>query len=107
MSRELDREIAEKVMGWKKDGRFDWVSNERGFESRISSFQPSQDISAAFLVVEKMRELGFLMLTLGQHIDNTWRCKFTNANTFEDFSFISKTAPDAICRAALLAVADS
>jgi len=86
--RELDALIAEKVMGWS------W--------GIIGDLIPaySTDISAAWEVVEEMGDC----LHLRQHGEQgeweAWFCGYPNSKAH------GETAPEAICKAALLAVMD-
>ena len=66
--RELDTQVAEKVMGWHKDerpGHFHWLDNDNettGYDwldKPIKAFSPSTKIAAAWEVVEKMAAAGF------------------------------------------------
>jgi len=47
---ELDSLIAEQVMGWKVDGS---TVNKKGYIGYMVEFQPSRDMAAAILVLEK------------------------------------------------------
>lgn len=88
--RELDALVAEKVMGWTYKTEFDKL------------FKPSESISAAWEVVERLK-------FMKNHID-----VFTSKNgkwgvevSKEDAVYVREfaiTAPEAICKAALLAV---
>lgn len=115
--RELDALIAEKVMGWAPvhDGlNFRWADGG-DYEKRhryVCDWSPSTDIAAAWQVVERMDSLGWYLtidrLSSGERV-RFWRCewmRYTEENEkcgdcWED----ADTAPLAICRAALEAVA--
>ncbi len=133
MTRELDAEVAEKVMEW--DGTHDiercdgdaWYSCCRncgatGQQEEILAWdfgdppvpgctEPpwySHSIDKAWLVVEKMREMGWY-----SEIDNSgddavpWVWSFTKYNGADcATSPQCAIAPEAICRAALEAVKD-
>jgi len=104
MSRELDREVAEKVMGLTIDPlvESEWTYCFWSDGKRLPLY--SSDISAAFQVVEKMIEKGL-----------SFEC---NATPYEALFWIpgragentkwrrcaAKSMPEAICRAALSAV---
>ena len=103
--REIDAMVAEKVMGLKS--RFipdtNWaVFQVDGWTERLV-LDYSTNITDAFQVVEKMRERGYYFALI-QHVGGTWGCEFTDKGyelkgKVED----EKTAPEAICRAALAA----
>lgn len=108
--RELDALIAEKVMGWKvfrngEHGPHRWeAETDRGTLRVIDSsysgdgFSPSTDIAAAWEVVEKVRkEAGDFQLALVDY-GSAWAARFDKASAVE------RTAPHAICLAALKAV---
>lgn len=117
MSREMDAEIAEKVMGWQefpyllnRDDRRA-TPNSRGAANgfcppgqchittveRVPDY--STDISAAFEVVQKMRERGFVTFGLLCKQDQVWFA------TFGGVTECGADAPQAICRASLAALA--
>jgi Phage ABA sandwich domain len=113
--REIDRLIAEKVMGWKiyadSAGYKFWSINEDD-SSRIicsvTSFEPSTDIRDAWLVVEKLRETKiFSLYDAWDGDDNKIFCAvFEYNDTYHvvDYKGYADTAPLAICLAALKAV---
>lgn len=89
--------VAEKVMGWTYNHLGDaW---ERDGERWIGAdkFQPSRDIKAAWMVVEKMEMFYF-------EYDKTKNEYFAMANDSFDTTVTCASAPLAICRAVLLAV---
>jgi len=106
---ELNELVAEKVMGEPKHQRGAWPG----------LFDYTDDISAAWRVQEKMAEKGYTMsllhrrtcaqeVILGFPKGSTWYCdfrlyddRFPPETTWVD---IQPSAPEAICRAALLAV---
>ena len=99
MSRELDREVAEKVMGWRIPET--WLYSEMGHDGEVLREVPlySSSIEAAWLVMEKMREKGWSFGCSCIPTDDTWIANFGSI-------YISApTAPEAICRAALAALA--
>jgi hypothetical protein len=105
---ELDRAVAEEVMGCRvqvsANGKLSELGGgeERVYkDAQIPRF--STDIAAAWQVVEKMREYGW-SVTIGQHIDLSWRCKFTNDEILIEVIARANTAPRAICETALEAV---
>lgn len=117
MSRELDAEVAEKVMGWRDlgdDGR--WVSGvcptakagdvyPTPVGDGINRYAPpfSEEIQFAWDVIGKMRELGWLAAVIQG--PSLWEAQFAHSNDdFADVSCEGITAPEAICRAALAAL---
>lgn len=113
--KELDELVAEKVMGWKRTGQCwkDDRGNTRTIElTSFGSFEPSQDISAAWEVVEKLKDGYQYFYTGWDYPTETYFAQFIEAIATDDevgvelreINSISETAPLAICRAALLAV---
>ena len=120
--RELDALAAEKVMGWRKKtfpggggGFTAWVDENEKVMKLISNstmsetcyrcdyFRPSTDIAAAWEVVEKMSEQ-WPQYQLAK-IEDGWSVMWG----FDGYGWpeaTGKTAPEAICKAALLAVMD-
>lgn len=113
--RELDALVAEKVMGWAKTNLKDWdqaFKDEFGFlwaepgHGYFKGFHTlphySTDIKAAWEVVEKM---GTRFIHLSPALEGGWSCAIQyNEARFPFVNLIGKTAPEAICRAALKAV---
>ena len=116
---ELDSLIAEKVMGYEKEFNKRtvicgtelfyrlWVSGNK-IISPIALYQPSRDIKAAWEVVEKMRNRpGCTGCKACIEIHGT---DFDNESDKPYLAFIhgqeaqGLTAPEAICKAALLVV---
>ena len=100
----IDREIAEKVMGWGK-----WTCDT--ILNGGVAWNPSTDIKQAFEVVEKMRKRG-LRFQLWDNIDS-WAAQFINiiqkpkgsySYDTQYFQEDSDTPAMAICLAALKAV---
>ena len=128
MASEIDVKVAEVVMGWLEVGCKHIPSGQpdAGTEFVPHGVPPvpphplaarrqtvpdySSDISAAWLVVEKMRERGFTLSIHTDYIVNDCLyeyCCIVWTNTGgRDFSFEigAETAPLAICRAALAAL---
>jgi ABA sandwich protein len=112
---ELDCEVAAKVFGWlytATDGITNygspiWDEKDKyencgdGYK-RIPHY--STDISAAFLVVEKMRERGY-SLTLMQLPELNWLASFYMTRTDNGTESGHATPSEAICKAALAALA--
>lgn len=116
--REIDCLIAEKIMGWKViEGSYInsvYIVGDDDYKE-IGSCNFSTDISAAWEVVEKMKELHYDTAELYRFTDNKWLVKFVCSygpcpyhnnpeNTWHGSSVTAQTAPEAICKAALLAV---
>mgnify|MGYP001144293395 CR=1 FL=1 len=95
--RELDALVAEKIFG---------VNNP---DARWS---PSTDIAAAWEVVEKMSKTHFSEIAMTELEDGTWgwMARFilvlNEPYTVNGYRATAKTSPEAICKAALLAVID-
>lgn len=62
------------------------------------------DIAAAWEVVEKMRECGFNVSIWAYDSPKRVRCMIESSSHGPQFSFLAETAPEAICKAALLVV---
>ena len=100
---DIDKQIAEKVMWWDfslpgyRDKEDVLIQTE-------NSFKPSTNIADAWLVVEKILELGYSF-----ELDNTlnnWYCEIIYGHN-EDMPIhkaTASTAPMAICLAALKAL---
>ncbi len=117
MSVDIDKAIAEKVMKLETaDGRKIEVREvytghgKNGYETSISiedndyAFMPSYHISDAWLVVEKMKEQGFLFRIEISMDDGKYIAQFFNRNTKKSYIDRAETAPLAICKAAKKAV---
>lgn len=113
--RELDALVGQKVMGWTRayDRRLkgEWWSapeDPQGFYADFPEW--STDISAAWVVVEKMRERGFWfrMSTPFSLKGTTLFGGFTSHNSTgwngrPDYGHAAESAPEVICLAALKA----
>ena len=105
--RELDAKVAERVMG--VDLNPDLYRIEDNNMLTIPAY--GSDIKAAWLVVEKLRELDFWVM-MGDHdvndegtIEEIWWCKFyPGEEGIPDSIGEAPTAPEAICLAALASV---
>lgn len=113
MSRELDAEIAEKVMQlslmrWTNHPEHEPVLIQDG--AKIPQY--STNISDAWLVVEKMRERGWECRMEYRHFNEFWDvffwreyCDKERDESLDDFGQSQlEELPEAICRAALEAV---
>ena len=130
--RELDRLVAEKVMGWKlvnyetympakteadyadaanNDG---WMWEGMAGDGEAWQWKPSTDISAAWQVWEKLRQSGeWCCLDIGSDYDYCYRVTLIPSNFDEKYEGKHEptvtidgegSAPLAICKAALLAI---
>jgi len=103
--RDLDAQVAEKVMGWElfvpgtETIEPDWRRDLEHMRNR-DAWYPSRSISDAWLVVEEVikrhPEHDFHL----EHLHNQWAC----GNCTDDVWTYADTAPEAICRAALKVV---
>lgn len=114
-NREIDRLVAEKVMGWKVEVAMDgqteyydngslaenkWVEDVGMFEKdNIDVFKPSEKIQDAWLVIKAMEEQMFIVDL------NVWRdeneCVFTSLDYENKYEGTASTIEIAICLAAL------
>jgi hypothetical protein len=93
---ELDRLIAERVMGWDA---VEWINSPY--------FKPSTQIEFAWRVVEKMRPTCFVMIDCIDATAPKWNVIIMPrepGSPFPGGTAICGNVPEAICRAALLAV---
>ena len=109
----LDERVAMEVMGWHKEPNpmhkkdpvhyapERWMLPNGDISGAPSRY--STDISAAWLVVERMRELGFT-LRLREFESGHFSAKFVQDDIGRDFEAWDHTAAGAICLAALAAV---
>lgn len=129
-AKDLAREVAEEVMGWRQiktkastygglvphnhwylaatpdpQGDGYWTHHKTADEyprhSHSEHWHPDTDISDAWLVIEKMRERGY-SYTLYE-FDGKHYCRFTLTDE-ERGAIHTKSAAESICRAALAAV---
>lgn len=110
MSRELDAQVAEKVMGWfksREDGgvKHMWRGRDLGLLEADGEWSPSTRIEDAWMVVEKMREIGwFLTLRVGEEACHADFYRHP-AEGVDGVSESAESAPEAICLAAISACA--
>lgn len=97
----IDRQIAEKIMGWiynkgkKTLIEPDSLDNYPGIG--IKHWSPSTNIAHAWQVIERMRTTHFKWFEM-THRPNGYVCNFSGDPRHTEFE---KTAPLAICKAAL------
>jgi len=99
---DIDREVAEKVMGWNPNEDGDWDTPDGHWCGYYEhEWHPSTSISDAWQVVEKVTSGGdaFEMGCPYQDKDDWW-VKFSR----NECAIEADTAPLAICKAALKAV---
>ena len=102
---EMDARVATDIMKWTAERKPGLPHLWLPPGHFISGWQPSKDISAAWLVVEKMRELGWnLEIGVSFHDANTYAVCCWKDPIYDDEHYIADTAPVAICRAALKAM---
>lgn len=99
--RELDKLIAEKVMGWRMElwPAFSelfppnkvWVGDDANYKYYVENFKPSTNISDSWLVVEKLKGIHFSL----HYINGKYKATFDNGEAE------AENAPLAICLAAL------
>jgi hypothetical protein len=113
--REIDRLVAEKVMGWsiyKEKSGFEWYAvvedGKFKFIRSVETFEPTKDIRDAWKVVEKLRERRiFSLYDAWDEDDNKIFCaNFEYNDTYHvvDYKGYAGTATLAICLAALKSV---
>ena len=108
--REIDRQIAEKVMGWSKPSKGRYWEEDSPDGSRYMQhgatfgvvWQPSVNIAHAFEVAEKMKERRQYLYLIDSSGDY-WNAEFFNA-TGKNHSHKADTPSMAICLAALEAI---
>ncbi len=97
--RELDSLVAEKVMGYTTYGQF---RDKDGVRVMIDRY--STDIAAAWEVAEKMTSLFWEMNLDTGSKSNTTKVEFYRTFDQTFHVVVANTAPEAICKAALLAL---
>ncbi len=108
-NREIDRLIAEKVMGWKLEKTFEedcylydeWVSgNER---IAVDVFKPSSNIQDAWIVLEKFKEKDFLY-TVQNQMGGDYEVSLTDwGGMCSTYRGVNEFLPLAVCEATLKA----
>jgi len=109
--RELDAMVAEKVMGWRKGKvqrmpggiEFDtWHFEKDGRPWTHYDWDPSTNLLRAWEVVEKMK-----IAVIPQEqapAELMYLARYERFPTANDIEVFAATAPEAICKAALIAV---
>jgi hypothetical protein len=102
-NREIDIAAATKIMEWKFNkatieyGWDRWLTNDHRKYIAVDEWKPSEDINAAFEVVEKLREKGI-------HFDIFTFADFYEVCLGTDVYCANPSLPKAICIAALKSV---
>jgi hypothetical protein len=95
--REMDELVATKVMGWHKGeswGGTDWFTKDNEYAESVFKWNPSEIIADAWQVVEKLRsEFDYISLEI---FPSVHYC------IIDELEVRAETAPEAICKAALL-----
>jgi len=100
--RELDRQVAEQVMGWNDKDSIYQLQDKWSGQHRLWS--PTTDPAAWMQVVETMREKGFGVNLGGEECDGwSWYAGFFKDNKCVA-SQVSNSLGESICLAALHAV---
>jgi hypothetical protein len=111
--RELDALVAEKVMGLPNVRKYmsRYVHDNHPEKAWVTGIvdipEYSTDISAAWEVVEKMHEWGGCEISCCGTGEKRWYVVHTHTNTApyqKGINVTCNTAPEAICKAALLAL---
>ncbi|NYV66151.1 hypothetical protein HYI36_12835 [Bacillus sp. Gen3] len=98
-NREIDKLVAEKVMGWKViEGKGIMKPIGRSFWRQVDDFYPSINMESAWQVVEKLD----FDVKVTKHKDSSYQCHVFIPDNIQ--MVFDKTAPLAICKAALHAV---
>jgi len=109
---ELDRLVAERVMGWQYDLLRDAWAKADGSYAYAEVWKPSTDIAAAWDVVQCLISKSFnveVWNTVELDQDGEWRTAWvvdvrSTQHGASTYRAQAPSAPLAICRAALLAV---
>ena len=118
MSRELDIEVAEKVMGEVPCDKWNYINlssgggpammnegcqhNGKCYPRIEGPCKYSDNISAAMEVVEKLESLGFDIAMWRRYGSTFWEVEFNSGKTNGEAD--ARTLPEAICRAALASI---
>ncbi len=112
MTNDNDRQVAERVMGWKlqigANGNIAWSCGVATAYRDYDDWHPTSNIEQATMVVDKLRKNFFIKIEGVHKSDNTWGVTFFNR--YEGFidakhkQIYNESLPLAICEAALKAV---
>ena len=102
--KKLNIAVATNVFNWKLELRSGYVENnwitENGLVD-INMWNPSEDISAAWEVAEKFNQFDVMK---AKGWEKQYDCRIWVGITGDQWAAQGKTAPEAICKVALLAV---
>lgn len=110
--RELDALVAEKVMGWKQCS-MEGVRIKTCYgkppefgrnDGRVRIPGYSTDISAAWEVVEKVKQMNWFFILSDNLFPDKWEASLFWDPNGTMIEARAETAPEAICKASLLAV---
>ncbi|WP_160725788.1 BC1872 family protein [Bacillus sp. USDA818B3_A] len=87
--------LARRILGWKLNRWDRWYDFEKEIFVPVSAFQPEENLEHALLLVEKLKELGFVYKTNG-----------TTEVWFDDVCETGETLAQAITNAAF-SIADN
>ena len=96
--REIDALVVERIMEWTIRGHYYCDGGEPIWA--VGAFRPSEEIAAAFAVVEMMREPGWEVVICASRV----RWDVTFGRDQEDAQAYADTVTRAICLAALSAM---
>ena len=106
MTNDIDRQVAERVMGWKtKDVFFGWMRVGEGQAYCNSIYwHPTSNIEQAMMVVDRMRGLGYRVKI--ESTKDEWNITFIPKGVSDcQAGWVEcETMQEAICQAALAAL---
>ena len=112
--RDLDRAIAEEVMGWKSEidptGGVPyeiWTSPDGSVVKVADDWVPSEFMNDAFSVVEKMKKKGWGFVLSTHDDDGRYCAMFNSVKPHVEVEHSHKSSAIAICLAALEAVREA
>ena len=101
----IDAEVAEKLMEWKLVNELLWVDSAQQIVSNNYAWSPSSTMDSAWVVVERLQELGVELLVKAYPGETEHRYSASVPATSIDAQ--ATTASLAICQAALEVIAAS
>jgi len=100
---ELDDIIATKIMGWERDVNHDYgkiYADKQGYMvMTVDEFKPSTEIEHAWMVVDKLNEMGYSIET--RQYANGYASVVTWLKNPQHGAIVGDTVPNAICLAAI------
>ena len=103
---ELNEWLAINVMGWEyhvNPSGCDYYTLMGVTMGNVVTWKPNEDISQAFMVVEKMREKGFQLMLSDNEPDEGWLAVFDHS-PWQEWKATADTPAMAICLAVQKAV---